>query len=808
MIYPTNKTVPLAKDLASSSTFTQSLGISSARTDLDTILSAIDAAIYTEQQARISGDSTNATNLTNHINSGTAHAASAITNTPSGNLAATDVQAALNELQSDIDTRALNSALSSEVSRATNAESLLQTELDGERAPLRMTATGSSKTVSIAAARQSRTNAAGQTSSLIVPNGSLISDFPGATIDFSAGTITYTGGSPSPGSFTPISFSGQASKYAKYAIVLLPGSPNTILVLNGTSYGASATAASEPAFSGGVLIGFVTVRDDGSAGTGTINNIALADVSQAIASGSGSGSGSGSPLDPQEDETFVYYTRSDFSVDTNTFVGSTTGTDQTLGLGKITLNATQTFTSTDLTGAQVRDDALAIDQVQARLLYNTGKVDYSPTIQVTRDGGSSWATMTNTIPASVGNTIVGDYIFPTSTSALYDGGTANGSLSSGVRVAAIFQPSYRSTISSVAMYVRTSATAGSVVAKLMSVSAGTPQVTLATSAETLYAGSDITSSASYKRFSFTPITLTAGTQYAIVLEGTGLNANISVDQVTSAPSYSVSSATHNGSGWSASANKLAFQAYGTGCDLRIRVTSGTAGSELKGFGVNYVAMSTVGVIGAYSYEERTITYTEASTGNIVLNSVRYTPGMHQLQAYYSGHVLIAPDFVETGYNSVSFPANFLQAGDTVRFVTTYGLIDGSSMALTKINAMFDAVVGSAAQVSAGVATHSSLQSAINAYPTGNIRLLNTYSTSENISVTSSGITIEGEGYGSQINGTLTLSAAVNYATVKNLRITDNITLACSASFIRECFLAAGKTLTDSGTANSKLIIQE
>lgn len=51
--------------------------------------------------------------LTAHISDTTdAHAASAISNTPSGNLAATDVQTALNELQTDIDTRALASGLS------------------------------------------------------------------------------------------------------------------------------------------------------------------------------------------------------------------------------------------------------------------------------------------------------------------------------------------------------------------------------------------------------------------------------------------------------------------------------------------------------------------------------------------------------------------------------------------------------------------------------------------------------------------------------------------------------------------------
>lgn len=47
-----------------------------------------------------------------HITDATdAHDAFAISNVPSGNLAATDVQAALNELQSDVDSRALDSAL-------------------------------------------------------------------------------------------------------------------------------------------------------------------------------------------------------------------------------------------------------------------------------------------------------------------------------------------------------------------------------------------------------------------------------------------------------------------------------------------------------------------------------------------------------------------------------------------------------------------------------------------------------------------------------------------------------------------------
>ena len=50
-----------------------------------------------------------------------AHTASAITNVPAGNLAATEVQAALNELQTDIDTRALDSDLTSHISDAVGA---------------------------------------------------------------------------------------------------------------------------------------------------------------------------------------------------------------------------------------------------------------------------------------------------------------------------------------------------------------------------------------------------------------------------------------------------------------------------------------------------------------------------------------------------------------------------------------------------------------------------------------------------------------------------------------------------------------
>lgn len=64
----------------------------------------------------------NATAISDHLSDATdAHDASAISNIPSGNLAATDLQAAVNELQSDVDSRATATGLSDHISDPTGA---------------------------------------------------------------------------------------------------------------------------------------------------------------------------------------------------------------------------------------------------------------------------------------------------------------------------------------------------------------------------------------------------------------------------------------------------------------------------------------------------------------------------------------------------------------------------------------------------------------------------------------------------------------------------------------------------------------
>lgn len=71
-----------------------------------------------------------AADLSAHITDPTAaHAASAVANTPSGNLSATDVQAALNELQTDVDTRATSAALTTHTTDTANPHAVTKAQV-------------------------------------------------------------------------------------------------------------------------------------------------------------------------------------------------------------------------------------------------------------------------------------------------------------------------------------------------------------------------------------------------------------------------------------------------------------------------------------------------------------------------------------------------------------------------------------------------------------------------------------------------------------------------------------------------------
>lgn len=118
-----------------------------------------------------------------------------------------------------------------------------------------------------------------------------------------------------------------------------------------------------------------------------------------------------------------------------------------------------------------------------------------------------------------------------------------------------------------------------------------------------------------------------------------------------------------------------------------------------------------------------------------------------------------------------------------------------------INALFEAVVGSSAQVSSGAATHSTIQSAINAVASGaKITVLQgTYTGPITINKE---VHIHGKGRSSVIDGAISVGASGTGVSIKFCRITDNTTINASAShvMISDNWIASGKTV--SGGTNS------
>jgi hypothetical protein len=169
----------------------------------------------------------------------------------------------------------------------------------------------------------------------------------------------------------------------------------------------------------------------------------------------------------------------------------------------------------------------------------------------------------------------------------------------------------------------------------------------------------------------------------------------------------------------------------------------------------------------------------------------------------SNHILTGPqDFTEVSSSQVQFSTTSFSTGDVVVFYNAYGLVDGSSVSLGKTNSIYDAVVGTSAQLNAGYASYTSLQAAINAVSAGAYILLLT-GTTENITL-SKNVIIEGKGYGTAVTGTFAISG--NYATIRDITFGGNLSISGNGNIIRDCFLGTGLSVTDTGTANTKNIV--
>ena len=121
----------------------------------------------------------------------------------------------------------------------------------------------------------------------------------------------------------------------------------------------------------------------------------------------------------------------------------------------------------------------------------------------------------------------------------------------------------------------------------------------------------------------------------------------------------------------------------------------------------------------------------------------------------------------------------------------------------------DAIVGSAIQVSVGKATHSSIQSAIDSVAAGGKVFILEGTYVESLTINKE-VFLEGKGHNSSITGTVTITPSSSYSLIKYVRFNGNLILnsGSTANFIRECWIGSTYSVTDSGSANSILIIQE
>jgi len=120
---------------------------------------------------------------------------------------------------------------------------------------------------------------------------------------------------------------------------------------------------------------------------------------------------------------------------------------------------------------------------------------------------------------------------------------------------------------------------------------------------------------------------------------------------------------------------------------------------------------------------------------------------------------------------------------------------------------YDAVVGSATQLSNGWATHTSVQTAINDVASGGSILVLQGTYTENLSINKT-VSIFGKGNGSFISGTVTFGSSALNALVKYMRASGNISAVSGSRgvIMTECWKATAATVSDAGTDNNFMLV--
>lgn len=264
-------------------------------------------------------------------------------------------------------------------------------------------------------------------------------------------------------------------------------------------------------------------------------------------------------------------------------------------------------------------------------------------------------------------------------------------------------------------------------------------------------------------------------------------------------------------------------------------TSGTGLVNVLGYKVYFhreTAAEDGGIRGqAYCFTDGTGTEIGCSAPTVVSGKTRinltaftYATGINpsntngQLDVYLNGQKLprfidstLTPDqsYKEIDNKTIELDDDYSSNTVAVEIVKRINLIDSSDANGAKLRGIYDAIAGSAQEVTDGAATHSTVQAAHDAVSTGGRILILNGTFTENLSV-SKQVTIEGKGRSSVINGTVTFTSAADYSMLRSCKVANDITLnsGADAIYVKEIWLASGKTFIDNGSANVLEAIQE
>lgn len=468
-------------------------------------------------------------------------------------------------------------------------------------APLRMTATGANRVVSIGSGTV--VNTLTNRTKSIPPIGGLLPSFTAGTITFpaaSGGTITV-----SPGNNATLTLA--SNQYQKFLIYL--DATGALNVLGGTASAVEANATVPPSPEDTLAVGYVTVFNN----AGTIDNIAQAKVYQ-FGVGAGGSGGSG---DVTSIETVLRarLLDSDMELVTPNIAKSNKSAllDNASTAAYSLISKTFEYSSAGqhITSVQMLDPDEFLDEskdvsvVELVAFWAAGFVDTAATYQVSRNGGINYQTVTMERVGDATNVYRGRLQFADTESNTVLDTYASSNIDNAQTINATTQQAFSQpfTITATKAYKsvdvflqKTGAISGTLYASLVKDNgSGAPSTAIADTLVTssLNIGSLATGNVT-ANFTLPATVLKAGT-YHIVLKTDAAYKTQFVNGVTQLSIRTDGSSPgvaalyrYDGTSWSVNTgNAFPYVLYGRALDLRVKITSSAGSKRLDGYGVFY-----------------------------------------------------------------------------------------------------------------------------------------------------------------------------------------------------------------------------